>query len=183
MGDSDGDGFLDDVDACPEEAGVEPDGCPVRDADGDGIVDDDDKCVNEPETTNGYQDEDGCPDEVPEEVKKFTGAIEGIYFETGKADIRQRSEKTLKEAAKVLAEYTDIRVEIAGHTDSRGKHDDNVKLSADRAESVKTWLVDHGIDASRITTRGAGPDEPVESNDTKAGRAKNRRIEFKILTK
>lgn len=183
VGDSDGDGFLDDVDACPEESGVEPDGCPVRDADGDGILDDDDKCVNEPETPNGYQDGDGCPDEVPEEVKKFTGAIKGIVFETGKADIRKRSEKTLQEAAKVLAEYPDIRVEISGHTDSRGKHDDNMKLSADRAAAVKSWLVDHGIDASRISTRGAGPDEPVATNDTKSGRAENRRIEFKILTK
>ncbi len=182
VGDSDGDGFLDDVDACPDEAGVEPDGCPVRDTDGDGIFDDVDACIEEPETNNGYQDADGCPDEVPEEVKKFTGAIKGIYFETAKAEIRSKSTKTLNEAAKVLAEFSDIRVEVSGHTDSRGKREMNMKLSAERAESVKQWLVEHGIDASRITTRGAGPDEPVADNSSKAGRADNRRIEFKIIT-
>ncbi len=180
--DSDGDGFLDDVDACPEEAGVEPDGCPIRDTDGDGIFDDVDACVNEPETVNGYEDSDGCPDEVPEAVKKFTGAIKGIYFETGKSDIRKKSETTLNASAKVLAEYTDIRVEISGHTDSRGKREMNMKLSAARASAVKDWLVAHGIDASRITTRGAGPDEPIADNKTRAGRSENRRIEFKIIT-
>lgn len=180
--DTDGDGFLDDVDACVDEAGVEPDGCPIRDTDGDGILDDVDDCKDEPETKNGYQDGDGCPDEVPEEVKAFTGAIEGIYFETAKATIRSKSTTTLERAAKVLSDYPDVRVEISGHTDDRGKRDYNMKLSADRAESVKAWLVEHGIDASRITTRGAGPDEPVADNGSRAGRAKNRRIEFEILT-
>ena len=142
----------------------------------------DDKCKDEPETNNGFEDGDGCPDEVPEAVKAFTGAIEGIYFETAKAIIRPRSQSTLERAAKVLADYPDVRVEISGHTDDRGKRDMNMKLSADRAEAVKTWLTEHGIDASRITTRGAGPDEPVADNATKPGRAKNRRIEFKILT-
>ncbi|MEX1366073.1 MAG: OmpA family protein [Nannocystaceae bacterium] len=182
IGDADGDGFLDDVDQCVDEAGVEPDGCPIRDTDGDGILDDTDECVDEPETTNGFEDGDGCPDEVPEEVKKFTGAIEGIYFQTAKAEIRKTSERKLSEAAKVLAAYPEIRVEISGHTDDRGKRPLNMKLSADRAEAVKTWLTEHGIDAARITTRGAGPDEPVADNGTKDGRSKNRRIEFKIMT-
>lgn len=136
----------------------------------------------EPETTNGFEDGDGCPDEVPEEVKEFTGAIEGIYFQTAKAEIRKTSERKLGEAAKVLAAYPEIRVEISGHTDDRGKRPLNMKLSADRAEAVKTWLTEHGIDAARITTRGAGPDEPVADNGTKDGRSKNRRIEFKIMT-
>ncbi|MEZ4379790.1 MAG: OmpA family protein [Nannocystaceae bacterium] len=180
--DSDGDGFMDPDDACPTEAGVEPDGCPIRDKDGDGILDEVDKCPDEPETKNGYEDADGCPDEIPEQIKEFTGVIEGIYFEFNSDKIRKKSEAKLKKAADVLKEFPDIRVEISGHTDNIGDRDVNLDLSRRRAESVRQWLVDNGIDGSRITTRGAGPDEPIDTNDTKAGQAKNRRIEFKVLT-
>ncbi len=209
--DRDGDGFLDELDACPDEPGVEPDGCPIKDSDGDGILDPDDKCpdepgveeyqgcpipdtdgdgildpddkcVEEPETKNGYEDADGCPDEVPEEVKKFTGVIEGIYFDTNKDTIKPNSERILNRALKVLKDYPDIRLGISGHTDSRGKYDHNMDLSRRRAESVKNWFVGKGIDSSRFTTEGFGPDQPVDTNDTSAGRAKNRRIEFKLLS-
>ena len=180
--DSDGDGYLDPDDACENEPGVDPDGCPPRDPDNDGFFGDDDTCPNEPETFNGFTDDDGCPDELPEEVKKYTGVIEGILFATGKSVIRSKSFPLLDEAVKVLTDYPALKVEISGHTDSRGNHDKNVQLSKDRAEAVKTYMVDKGIDASRILTRGAGPDEPVGDNATKEGRAQNRRIEFKLLT-
>ncbi|MEM9456004.1 MAG: OmpA family protein [Myxococcota bacterium] len=179
--DSDGDGYLDPDDACVDEAGVDPDGCPIRDTDGDGILDPDDACVQEPETTNGFKDEDGCPDELPVEVAKFTGVIEGIYFDTGKSTIRKKSFPLLDEAAKVLTDYPALHVRISGHTDNRGKHDANVELSQARADAVRDYMVGKGIDASRIQTSGAGPDKPIESNDTRAGRAKNRRIEFEVL--
>ncbi|MGB1274428.1 MAG: VWA domain-containing protein, partial [Nannocystaceae bacterium] len=81
--DRDGDGFLDSRDACPDVPGVEPDGCPIPDTDNDGILDPDDKCVTEPETVNGFEDEDGCPDEIPVEVAKFTGSIRGVHFGGG----------------------------------------------------------------------------------------------------
>jgi outer membrane protein OmpA-like peptidoglycan-associated protein len=179
-GDRDGDGFLDADDACPDEAGVEPDGCPVRDTDGDGILDDVDECVDDPETANGYQDKDGCPDEIPEEVARFTGVIEGIYFDTNKDTIKSKSEKILKKALDVMKKFP-IRLKISGHTDSRGDHDHNMDLSQRRAESVKSWLVGHGIEEDRLETAGFGPDEPIDSNETKAGRAKNRRIEFALI--
>lgn len=179
--DSDGDGFLDPDDACKDEAGIEPDGCPLRDVDGDGIYPPQDACVEEPETVNGFDDEDGCPDELPEEVKKYTGVIEGIYFDTGKATIRSTSYTTLDAAVKVLADYASLRVEVSGHTDIKGKRDKNLVLSRDRADSVKAYLVSKGIGEDRITTRGSGPDEPIGDNATKAGRQKNRRIEFKLL--
>ncbi|MCA9709710.1 MAG: OmpA family protein, partial [Myxococcales bacterium] len=179
--DADGDGFLDDVDACPTEPGVEPDGCPIRDTDEDGLLDDVDQCVTEPETRNGFEDADGCPDAIPEEVERFTGAIRGIYFQSGKANIRKKSERVLAAAAKVLGDYPSLRVEISGHTDDQGSRDFNMRLSAARAASVRDWLVAHGIDASRLTTRGAGPDEPVDVNTTKQGRAANRRIEFRLI--
>lgn len=180
--DRDGDGFWDDQDTCPDEAGVDPDGCPIPDTDGDGILDPADQCVQEPETDNGYRDADGCPDEVPTEVARFTGRIEGITFDTDKDTIRKSSTKTLDGAIKVLKDFPDVRIEVSGHTDDQGDRDHNLDLSRRRAEAVKKYLVDAGIDASRIETVGHGPDKPIEPNDTKAGRAKNRRIEFKILS-
>jgi len=180
--DTDGDGFKDNVDKCPQVAGIAPDGCPPPDTDGDGIIDANDKCINEPESKNGYQDADGCPDTVPKAVVKFSGVIKGIYFDVDKDTIKKTSKKTLDEAIAVLKESDDVRLEISGHTDNTGDHDHNVDLSARRAEAVKKYLVDAGIAAARLTSRGAGPDEPVADNKTKAGKALNRRIEFKLLT-
>lgn len=183
--DKDGDGFWDvpDQDKCPDEPGVAPDGCPIPDTDGDGFLDPDDKCVEEPETQNGFEDGDGCPDEVPDEVQKFMGVLEGIYFDTDKDTIKPASEKKLQKALDVLSKYPDIRVKISGHTDSRGDKDHNMDLSRRRAASVKTWLTEHGIDGARMETDGFGPEKPIDTNDTKAGRSKNRRIEFEILSK
>ncbi|MCH9684000.1 MAG: OmpA family protein [Deltaproteobacteria bacterium] len=180
--DTDGDGILDPVDVCPDVPGV-PDfkGCPVPDTDGDGILDPDDRCLDVPENVNGFEDADGCPDEIPDEIARFNGVIRGIYFDTNKDLIKPKSERILNEALEVLEKFSDVRLEISGHTDSRGGRTHNVDLSLRRAESVRTWLVEHGIDASRLETRGSGPDEPIDSNRTKAGRAHNRRIEFKLL--
>ncbi|MFO7565166.1 MAG: OmpA family protein [Enhygromyxa sp.] len=180
--DRDGDGYFDDQDACPDEAGVDPDGCPVRDRDGDGILDDVDACPDEPETFNGFEDEDGCPDELPTELARFTGSIKGITFDTNKATIRRNSIPVLDEAVQILQQYPNVRIEVAGHTDGQGKHDHNMQLSKERAESVKNYLVGMGVAESRIETVGFGPDQPIDSNDTKAGRANNRRIEFRVLS-
>ena len=179
--DPDKDGVPVPCDACPEEVGVKPDGCPIRDKDGDGIFDDKDKCIDKPETKNGFEDDDGCPDTLPERIKKFTGVVEGIYFDQGKATIRKQSTNVLDGAVKVLKEFPSISMEISGHTSSEGDKDFNQKLSQDRADSVKQWLVDKGIPSERIKTRGVGPDEPIADNKTAQGRAKNRRIEFKVL--
>jgi OOP family OmpA-OmpF porin len=180
--DTDGDTFYDDQDTCPEEAGVAPDGCPLRDTDGDGILDDVDACIDEPETANGFEDADGCPDTLPDAVARFNGNIKGITFDTGKATIKRTSMPVLDEAVKVLQEYPSLRIEIAGHTDNEGKPENNMTLSAARAESVKSYLVGMGVAEDRIITAGYGPDVPIDTNDTKAGRSNNRRIEFKILT-
>lgn len=179
--DTDGDGVLDAQDKCPTEAGPAPEGCPDRDADKDGVLDPDDKCPAEPETKNGYQDVDGCPDEVPAAVQKFTGVIKGIEFDFGKTTIRRGSQPLLDEAAKVLIEHPDLRVEISGHTDNVGSAERNKEISLARAEAVKNYLVLKGVEESRIVARGAGLEEPIDSNDTAAGRQKNRRIEFKLI--
>ncbi len=179
--DPDKDGVPLPCDTCPDEKGVKPDGCPIRDSDGDGIFDDKDKCPKEAETKNGFEDSDGCPDTIPEKIKKFTGVVEGIFFDQGKATIRKQSAPVLDGAVKVLQEFPSISMEISGHTSSEGNKEFNDKLSQDRAEAVKQWLVDKGVPSDRIKTRGAGPDEPIADNKTPAGRAKNRRIEFKVL--
>lgn len=181
--DADGDGIPLPCDKCPNESSAEADGCPIRDADSDGIPDDRDKCPKEPETKNGFEDDDGCPDEIPKEVEKFTGSITGITFVQGSATIAVASNRTLKAASDILKKYPSLSIEVSGHTSSEGALDFNEKLSLDRAEAVKKWLVDDGIPDSRITARGAGPSEPVADNETQLGRAKNRRIEFRILQK
>ena len=185
--DADKDGIPDDKDKCPNDPedkdGFEDeDGCPDPDNDKDGIADVKDKCPNEAETKNGYQDEDGCPDEVPEAVKKFTGVIKGITFRRNSADIKASSFPLLKEAVKVFKDNPQLRIEISGHTSNEGRREFNVKLSKKRAEAVKAFLTTAGIDEIRVLTVGFGPDKPIEDNTTKAGREKNRRIEFRLLS-
>ncbi len=209
-GDADGDGIFDDLDQCPQqagpapqgcpnldqdadgvplpddlcptEAGPAPSGCPNSDPDGDGIPGADDQCPDKPETNNGYKDADGCPDEMPEEVKKFTGVIPGIQFKQGTAEIDQSSLSTLDEAAKILTDFESIRIEVSGHTSSEGTEERNQELSIQRAEAVRKYFLEKGISEDRITARGAGATEPVADNATKEGRTKNRRIEFRVLS-
>ncbi len=179
--DRDGDTFWDDQDSCPDEPGIAPDGCPVRDTDGDGLLDDVDACIDEPETDNGFEDGDGCPDQLPEALARFTGRITGITFEVNKATIHRDSLPTLDAAVQTLLEYPDVRIEIAGHTDSTGSREHNLELSRKRADAVASYLVGMGVGEHRIQTIGFGPDVPIDTNETKSGRANNRRIEFRIL--
>lgn len=179
--DPDGDGIEGEADACPNDAGPEPDGCPVADSDGDGIDDAKDACPQEPETFNAFEDADGCPDVMPEDLGSFEGTLEGVNFQIDSARLRSSSKKNLDGVVAVLAKYPKVTVEISGHTDSTGSPDHNIELSKSRAESVKAYLVAHGVDESRVETRGAGPDEPIDTNATAEGRAQNRRIEFRLL--
>ena len=184
--DKDNDGIADEKDKCPDEPEdkdqfEDEDGCPDPDNDKDGVLDEKDKCPTEAETKNGYQDDDGCPDEVPAPVKKFTGVVKGINFRRNSADIKPSSFPLLKEAVGVFKEYPALRVEISGHTSDEGKRDFNMKLSRKRAEAVKLFLVSAGIEESRIGTVGYGPDKPIADNETKEGKEKNRRIEFRLV--
>jgi OOP family OmpA-OmpF porin len=177
--DTDGDGIADPDDQCIDIPGDPPSGCPP-DPDGDRVYEPDDECPDEPETDNGFEDQDGCPDEVPDNLRGATGTLPGITFELNSAKIKPSSKPTLDEAARTLEANPDYLLEVEGHTDSTGSRQGNLKLSRERAESVKAYLVGKGIDADRITTKGVGPDQPVASNDTAEGRAENRRIEFKV---
>jgi len=190
--DNDADGIPDAADKCPTEAEdkdgfQDDDGCPDPDNDGDGVLDANDKCPDQQETKNGYQDEDGCPDDVPKAIAKFTGTIKGINFKTGSAELLKTSNATLDAAVKVLKDYPDLKLEIQGHTDNApmGKGSqfaDNMALSQARADSVKAYFVGKGVDESRVTAKGYGDTVPVADNKTAAGKAKNRRVEFKLVS-
>ncbi|MFO0744128.1 MAG: OmpA family protein [Myxococcota bacterium] len=172
--DADADGVPDGDDLCPTDPGEKwTKGCP--DQDRDGITDKDDKCPAQP----GVPEEKGC---LPKAVqRKFSGAVKGINFETGSAKIKKSSFALLDEAVKVFTQYPSLKIEISGHTDDQGPDDMNMKLSEDRATSVREYLVGKGIAADRLVAVGYGETKPAAPNKTAAGRAKNRRIEFKIL--
>jgi outer membrane protein OmpA-like peptidoglycan-associated protein len=181
--DSDNDGIPDDVDRCPLQPEdidgfQDDDGCPDLDNDLDGIPDETDNCPSSPETFNGYQDEDGCPDEKPIEAKFV---LRGVNFESGSAALTPDSDAILDQVVASLQAYPEVRVEIRGHTDSQGPASFNLELSQRRAESVRQYLMNAGIDPSRLVAIGVGEEEPISSNATPEGRLQNRRIEFRRL--
>ena len=181
--DSDNDGVPDDIDRCPLQAEdidgfQDEDGCPDLDNDLDGIPDVDDKCPNAPETFNGYKDEDGCPDEKPIE-KEFI--LKGVHFESSSAALTPDSYPVLDDVIRSLLAYPEVNVEIRGYTDSQGPASFNLELSRRRADSVKQYLVNAGIDPARVVTKGFGEADPIADNKSPQGRAQNRRIEFRRL--
>jgi outer membrane protein OmpA-like peptidoglycan-associated protein len=190
--DNDNDGIPDNFDNCPNDPedidGFEDtDGCPDPDNDKDGVPDKQDKCPNEPETINGFQDDDGCPDAGPppkvklDPAKKQIVILDKIFFDTNKATIKPVSFALLDQVAQVLRGHNELKVEIQGHTDAQGDMELNIKLSKERAESVRTYLIKKGIEPSRMISAGYGPTVPIADNKTKAGREANRRVEFHIL--
>jgi outer membrane protein OmpA-like peptidoglycan-associated protein len=184
--DSDTDGVPDRQDRCPRDPEdldgfQDEDGCPEADNDRDGVPDDDDECPDDAEEPGG--DKDGCPDRPRVVVRKGKMIVYGkVLFPVESANMLPRSEPLIDEMARALREYPRIRkVEIAGHTDNTGGAVYNRSLSQERAEAVKRALVKRGIAGQRLVTRGYGEDAPVAPNVTRAGRAKNRRVDFNIL--
>ena len=168
-----------------------------KDTDGDGLTDGDEvhKYHTDPlkmdtdggtvndgdEIAHGTNPLDPKDDVKKEELKVEVGqaiVLQGVEFETGKADLTAQSEDTLAIAFNTLNQNPDLTVEIQGYTDNVGSKSYNKKLSLARANAVKDWLVAKGIAPERITTKGFGPEKPVDSNKTPEGRQKNRRIEF-----
>lgn len=105
----------------------------------------------------------------------------GVYFDTNKSDVKGTSAATLDKLAGIFKEYPKSNILVEGHTDSAGPEDYNWKLSQQRAESVTNYLIGHGISSGRFTTKWYGETQPRESNETSAGKAKNRRVELAIV--
>ena len=121
----------------------------------------------------------GAPDTRKKILEQNKWVTHGILFDVNSDKIKPESYGTLKEMANVLKEYADLKVKIVGHTDADGKDDANLDLSKRRSASVKTALAkEFGIDESRMETDGKGESEPIDKNDTPAGKANNRRVEF-----
>jgi len=207
--DSDNDGIVDSKDKCPgTPAGtaVNSSGCAiavVKDSDGDGVNDDNDQCPNTPAGTavnsngcpiDGDDDNDGVPnskDQCPNSAAgvriDFKGceikdviSLPGINFESNSSQLTSSSAATLDGAAATLNKYTDINALVAGHTDATGSESYNMWLSDQRAASVLKYLVGKGVASSRLSSQGFGESQPLVPNDTKAGRAANRRVDLNV---
>ena len=182
--DQDNDSVEDRFDKCPTLAEdldgyADKDGCPEDDADNDLFADEVDLCPLEPETKNGFQDDDGCPDEKKIPFSFDAGnVIENINFESGKSTLTDDSYIELEKISDVLVANSQVVVEVSGHTDAYGNYGKNMELSEERAETVVEYLLDQGALEQQLLSKGYGPDKPIASNATKAGRAKNRRIEI-----
>ena len=174
--DTDGDGIEDAKDACPEVAGLRRfRGC--ADTDGDGIADPKDKCPNEA----GPADNDGCPNPTEEAIEALNELGATVQFELNKADLKPEAIELLISVYDIMTKFGNTNFSIEGHTDTTGPKAFNQKLSEDRAEKVKSHLVEKGVDGTRLSTKGFGEDSPKVSNNTRDGRITNRRVEFKVV--
>ncbi len=174
--DSDGDGVSDDRDDCPNTvagAKVNDRGCEM-DGDGDGVVDRLDRCAN---TKAGVAvDVYGC--EIKEEIR-----LPGVNFETNSDQLVSTAASVLNDAARTLEKNPSLVVEVAGHTDSDGDAGYNQNLSERRANTVRQYLIDRGVDASRLSSRGYGETQPVADNVTAEGKAANRRVVLRVISR
>jgi OOP family OmpA-OmpF porin len=199
--DDDGDGVVNSEDRCPNTppgVAVDSTGC-ERDDDGDGVPNSKDQCPGTPAgatvDAKGCADTDGdgvydyrdqCPNTAPGVAVDNRGCdlaaeyrLEGVNFEFDSARLTSEAKARLDSDVQILLRHSDLKVEIAGHTDSVGAASYNESLSLRRAESVRDYLVGKGAKAANLTVRGYGESNPVASNDTEAGRAQNRRVEFR----
>ncbi len=187
LSDRDNDKIIDDNDACPDIPGIatgdaKTNGCPP-DSDGDGIRDDKDACPNEkgaPNETNPSKN--GCPLVVLTE--KEIEINEQVQFEVDRAVIRPASNALLDQIAQVIKDHPEIKkMEIQGHTDNTGPKQHNKTLSGSRAEAVRKALLKRGVKENRLVAKGFGQENPLVENDSDANKAKNRRVQFKIIEK
>ncbi|MFS4468938.1 OmpA family protein [Maribacter sp. 2210JD10-5] len=176
--DADSDGVADKDDECPNEAGpAENKGCPWPDKDGDSVLDKDDACPD----VAGTVANNGCPEVTEEVQKQLNDYARTILFDTGKASLKTETVSVFVDIIKILNEYPNSKFTVEGHTDSVGSAKLNQSLSEKRANSVRDFLVKEGIAADRLTAIGYGEDKPIATNNTRAGRAQNRRTEINLV--
>ena len=175
--DRDKDGILDKDDKCPDLAGLARyNGCPAPDRDGDGLADEEDQCPDQ----KGTVANNGCPEITQELVMKLKQAAQSISFKVNKTELTPASYKELDEVAGLLKKDTSLKLTIEGHTSAEGSRELNMRLSRERAETVKKYLESKGIAANRLTAIGFGPDKPLNEGKTSEEKAKNRRVELKL---
>jgi outer membrane protein OmpA-like peptidoglycan-associated protein len=186
--DRDDDGIPDRIDHCPDEPedqdGFEDaDGCPDPDNDGDRILDVDDLCPNDPEDYDGFEDADGCPDRgIVRRRRGHLEVLKAIHFETARATIKPESYPILDAVAATLAGNPEVqRLEIQGHADERGDDAFNLRLTEDRAQAVKQYLIGRGIVGARLDAHGYGEERPLCRAHNEACWSRNRRVEFVIV--
>ncbi len=170
--DTDEDGISDAIDECPNttpKAKVNDKGC-EPDTDSDGLVDRVDLCPNTP--PGKEIDSAGCHADA-------TIALEGVNFQLGTAQLTDSSLSILDNMVDTLKKFSELSLQVAGHTDDNGSPARNHTLSAQRAETVKSYLIKQGIEATRLEAKGYGSSEPIASNETEPGQAANRRVELR----
>lgn len=176
--DADGDGIADQNDKCPTVKGDKANGgCPWPDTDGDKVLDKDDKCP----TVAGTVANNGCPEVSEDTMKKLNDYAKTILFDSAKSSFQKQTLPVLQAIVAILKEYPSAKFALEGHTDSDGKDEANLMLSQNRAASVRSFLIENGVTADRLTSAGFGETMPVATNATKAGKAQNRRVEVKLI--
>ncbi|MCR9133033.1 MAG: OmpA family protein [bacterium] len=173
--DTDNDGIDNRFDECPTVAGTTAaKGC--ADTDGDAVRNSMDDCP----TTAGLVSNNGCPVVAADIEKEVTLIFNNIYFATDTDSIHASSTEALDKLANILEDDQELHVKLTGHADSRDTKEYNKELSIDRAEAVKSYLMNQGIDADRISTKGLGETKPIASNTTDDGQHRNRRVEIEL---
>ena len=192
--DADGDGVVDRLDLCadtPAGTAVGANGC-ADDADGDGVADSIDECPQTPAgakvLANGCSLASDCrtprAGEQVDEAGCAAGqafVLKGVVFEYDSTRLTEEAKAILDKVAETLNAYPDVKVEIAGHTDSSGTDSYNLGLSERRSIAVKDYLTTKNVDAGRMTANGYGETQPIETNDTEEGRVVNRRVELRVI--
>ncbi|MBX3257738.1 MAG: OmpA family protein [Chitinophagaceae bacterium] len=175
--DTDNDGINDEEDECPAIIGSSKyKGCPAPDTDMDGVNDDEDKCPLKP----GKKEQNGCPDIEKDMIDNINKAARSILFDVNSDNIKSTSNASLDRIADILINNPEIKLDIEGHTDNTGAVRHNQILSGKRALAIKMYLVKKGVEPERLTASGFGSEHPIADNNTEAGRAKNRRVAFKV---
>lgn len=153
------------------------------DDDGDGVLGFRDACPEVAEVSNGIVDDDGCPDEVPPEVSALLGVVPGLEFKNNKWDVSPGSFAALDRIVIVLLKYPEVGVAVSVHIDAKGSNKYSRQVTQKRADSIKRYLVEHGVAAHRVDPRGYEESRPIADNKTADGRATNRRVELELWGK
>jgi outer membrane protein OmpA-like peptidoglycan-associated protein len=155
----------------PKPAAVQVVAAVPVDSDGDGVPDDMDKCPDSP--TDKPVDAAGCT--------IVSVVLKNVQFESNSSELMTGSSESLDKVVNAMNEYDQLRIEIQAHTDNMGEASYNLSLSEKRANSVRDYLIARGVAANRMEVKGYGETQPIADNSTRDGRAKNRRVELKII--